>query len=92
MKASDRYNQKRCWVDVYDGPFFKGKLRRLFGPVHIKALGGSVVVGPGARVELRGLRGKADFVMRLEPNRIVADFAKITRGGVISQAELEMVG
>src|SRR5271155_4111639 len=45
-----------CWVDLFEGPWFTGKLRRLYGPAEIhKAaiqdfLAGSMIVGPEAKV------------------------------------------
>ena len=46
-----------CWVDIYSGVGFSGRLRRFRGPLMIPVVGtlaGSVVVGPGAVVSLSG--------------------------------------
>jgi hypothetical protein len=85
MARVDKFDRKRCWVDVYETAHFKGKLRRLFGPVRLKALGGSIVIGPEAHVEVQGQRGKRPFMMKLEANRVVPDVAKAVRGGAIHE-------
>jgi hypothetical protein len=89
MAQGDKYDRNRCWVDVYETAHFKGKLRRLFGPVRIKDLGGSVIVGPEALVEVQGQRGKRPFMMKLEANRVVPDVAKVVRGAAIHEVALK---
>jgi hypothetical protein len=89
MRQDERFDQKRCWIDVYETSYFQGTLRRLFGPVDLKNLpGGSAIVGPEAHVELQVLKGDRPVTVILKPNRIVPDLAKAARGGRIRQATL----
>jgi len=78
-----------CWLDVYESSYFNGKLRRYFGPTEVDRLtGGSVIVGPRARVQvLVHRRGKA-VSMELKPNRIIADLAASLRGATIDSAKV----
>jgi hypothetical protein len=67
-----------CWLDIYEGPWFTGKLRRLRGPGHVQdphhkgRVPGSVIVGPNARVARHDLERCA----ALQPRQIVPEFAK----------------
>ncbi|MGA2581988.1 MAG: hypothetical protein ABSG31_01830 [Tepidisphaeraceae bacterium] len=89
MRQDERFDQKRCWIDVYETPYFQGTLHRHFGPQKMQTLpGGSAIVGPEAHVELQILRGDRPVTVILKPNRIVPDLAKATRGGSIRQVIL----
>jgi hypothetical protein len=71
-----------CWVDLFEGTEFKGKMRRLFGPSAYMRLRNSarnwgipirsVVAGPGAFVHFY-VHGRADSGVWLEPGSRIAD-------------------
>jgi hypothetical protein len=67
-----------CWVDLYEGPWFGGKLRRLRGPADFLKTPQfrSVIVGPQATVvEADKKRGAT-----LRPRQIVPDAGRRFEG------------
>lgn len=71
-------NQEGSWVDVFEGPCFDGRLRRLAlkpsaGHTHRKCVTpiGSMIVGPRAAVELIWGGRKNPATVKLEPGRVL---------------------
>jgi hypothetical protein len=82
-----RYVDETCWFDVFERPYFDGKLNRHFGPIELSSLSAaSVIVGPEAQVEIRGKRGGKPVVVRLGSKKLVPDFKKILKGMKIESA------
>jgi hypothetical protein len=53
MRRIERLSKLNCWMDVFEGSYFEGRMRRLFGPIRIAPLSaGSVIVGPEASAQL----------------------------------------
>ncbi len=93
MSPIFRKSGRDCWVDVYDTSYFGGKLRRIFGPVDLRRMsGGSVIVGPGAKVQVLGRRGQKPVVINLKPNRVVPDLSASLRGSAIQSARVDHPG
>jgi hypothetical protein len=70
-----------CWVDVYDRPWFAGRLRRFRGPAVFRDTGqaGSIVVGPNASlVNLAGGQRVTLKPKQLVPNLAERPWGKIT--------------
>ncbi len=64
------------WVHLFEGKTFCGRGRRLgLGEREKVAKIGSIIVGPGASLEI--LNGKGQEIMKLPPLQLVADFSKI---------------
>lgn len=63
-----------CWVDIYDAPYFGGRLHRVYGPgVFRRTLrAGSVVVGPKAQI----VAAPKGAPLALRPKQLVADLAR----------------
>jgi hypothetical protein len=63
-----------CWLDIYEAPFFGGRLRRVYGPGTFRrgVRAGSLVVGPNARI-MPIAKGETTA---LYPKQLVADLAK----------------
>jgi hypothetical protein len=67
-----------CWLDIYDGPWFSGAVRRLRGPApvlkphHKGRMPGSVIVGPNTLVS----RLDRHACTPLQPSQIIPEFAK----------------
>ncbi len=88
-----RYVDKTCWFDLFDKPYFAGKLRRNFGPVELSGFSAaSAVVGPDAVVEIHGHRTGKQAVVRLEPRRVIADLDAVLRGMKIHSAKIHRSG
>jgi hypothetical protein len=68
-----------CWIDVFEKPWFTGKLKRLRGPGRFGPLAraGSLIVGPTAKV----LHLDAHNRPALQPRQIVPELAKPRTGG-----------
>jgi hypothetical protein len=87
MPRNERNLAKRCWVDVFESSYFEGRMRRIFGPVSVKPPArGSLIVGPAAQVQVRGLRSGRPVLIELKPNQIVPDLAGRLRGAAIKSA------
>ena len=63
-----------CWIDVFEKPWFTGKLKRLRGPGRFGPLNraGSLIVGPTAKV----LHLDAHNRPALQPRQIVPELSK----------------
>lgn len=74
-----------CWVDVFEKPWFAGKLLRLRGPGRFGPVprAGSVIVGPNARL----IRVGEDPGDPLQPRQIIPD-----RLGKLKDFQLTRVG
>jgi hypothetical protein len=79
-----------CWIDLYEGPWFTGKLRRLYGPVelHTAAIDdfrqGSMIVGPEAKVVT-----KHTHTTRLcKPKQLIPDLARFATAGKLEGLEV----
>lgn len=84
-----RRTEKECWLDVYESSYFSGKLRRYFGPTEVARLtGGSVIVGPRAKVQVVGRRGSKPVMIDLKPNKVIPDLAASLRGAQIDSARV----
>jgi hypothetical protein len=84
MKRRDRYSQRQCWMDLFEGDEFMGRMQRIFGPAELKGLKGkSAIVGPKAQVLLEVRRGGKPAVVRLDANRLIPSFAAKVRGAMI---------
>ena len=69
-----------CWVDVYDGPVFEGRLDRFNGPSDSpqsinerKKRIGSIIVGPEARAVVQWRQDNRSQHRTLGPMQIVPD-------------------
>ena len=87
-----------CWVDLYEGPGFRGKHLRLFGPadfVNLRVGGeewgeqvGSLVAGPGAYVQCFDELNFRDSVVWVGANQRVADVADLATEGDLDSVRL----
>ncbi|MGA3068098.1 MAG: hypothetical protein ABSF29_14740 [Tepidisphaeraceae bacterium] len=83
---SRRYNTD-CWLDVYESTHFHGKLRRYIGPAEVPRLAGkSVIVGPGAKVQVIAQRGRKPVLIQLNPNRVIPNLPASLRGAIAQSA------
>lgn len=79
-----------CWVDVYELPWFRGRLRRLRGPGRIDdpqgngASPGSLIVGPAAAVAVLDARRTG----ALRPRQIVPDLARARLAGKLKTFQI----
>lgn len=86
MKQRDEYRQRQCWIDIFEGDQFMGKMRRIFGPAELKKpKARSVIVGPKAHVLLEVRRGAKPTVLRLDANRLIPSLAATVRGARIAK-------
>jgi hypothetical protein len=91
MPPTFRKSGRDCWVDVYDTTYFGGKLRRYFGPIELRRLtGGSVIVGPQAKLQVIARRGQKPVLIDLKPNKIIPDLAASLRGAEIQSARVDL--
>jgi hypothetical protein len=89
MPPITRRADKECWLGVYESSYFSGKLRRFFGPTELPRLsGGSVIVGPKAKVQVVARRGQKVVMIDLKPNRVIADLTLSLRGAQIHSASV----
>jgi len=85
-------SSSECWVDVFEGDYFKGHRRRLQGPQKIRQLQAkSLIVGPKATLVLSTYRGKKKSLVRLDAKRVVPELAKLARGAVFREVIVESV-
>ncbi len=60
------------WVDVFESDYFRGRMRRLFGPLDLNQLqAGSVIVGPRTTLELSVRRRGKQSVVMIQPKKPV---------------------
>jgi hypothetical protein len=87
MEQTDSQPSSQCWVDIFDGDCFMGRMRRLFGPQKLRQLRAkSVIVGPDVTVVLTVRRQGRDSVVKLSPSKVVPDLAATVRGAKIRNA------
>jgi len=87
MSTIERTSHKECWLDVFEQSHFGGKMRRYRGPTQVKRLAAaSLIVGPGAQVQLQGIRRGKPVMIELQPKHLAPDLAKSTRGAAIQLA------
>lgn len=79
-----------CWVDVFDGPVFSGKLRRLRGPAQFRGLEGraispgSLIVGPEAVLVVQ----RTPKPVSLHPKQVIPEVAKTRLAGAIEDFKI----
>jgi|SRR5579862_3233789 hypothetical protein len=87
------------WIDIFSKSFFQGRMQRLRLPSRknkgiydAKELSpiGSVIVGPGAVVEL--IRGGKSANIRLKQGTILTDTSRLTHGKRIQSIHVTSVG
>ena len=79
-----------CWLDIYDGPWFEGRLRRLRGPA-AKCDGRgarSAIVGPCAVV----IHADGSVCKTLQPGKIIPDLVNSPLKGKLSHFSLAVAG
>jgi hypothetical protein len=87
MERKDSPRTLQCWVDVYAADYFRGKMRRLFGPQKLRQLSAkSVIVGPHAMVVLTVRRAGKDVLVKLPPRKAIPSLASTVRGAKIRNA------
>jgi|GEM_PF-4207123 len=99
MHRNRKFSSNLTWVDVYSGPCFQGRIRRLRGdsPKHDgiykgNALPrfGSLIVGPGAVAEFvqRGGSGRICVSQRT----VLADATRLVNGQGLQSLRIAAVG
>lgn len=91
MRKSARRTRIGCWVDVFELPYFQGRMLRLHGPGDFDGVvaergtwpAASMVVGPGAAVMClwRAKTGQDDKWLR--PRGTIADLSGPLEGGTL---------
>jgi hypothetical protein len=100
MNQRDRTGEQ-CWVDIFEETYFGGRLRRYFtdGPreeidlsqIDMDKAGGSLIVGPAARVTVYFRRGNKTMAQELTPKQIVPDVSKLLAKGRIQNVVLREI-
>jgi len=80
-----------CWVDLYSGTYFAGRLKRIYGPGRIRvARIGSLIVGPEAWVVPTG-RGRGVNLRPFRSRRIIPDLDTLWRKGKLKSLKVVRV-
>jgi hypothetical protein len=91
MRRIERLSKLNCWMDVFEGSYFEGRMRRLFGPIRIAPLSaGSVIVGPEASAQLIAQRrgpGR-QVIVRFPPKTLVPNLSLSLHGASLQSALL----
>ncbi len=70
-----------CWIDVFEKPWFDGKMKRLHGPGRFGPLDevGSIIVGPAARV----MNVDVPMSQAFKPKQLVPEMTMPKTGGKV---------
>ncbi len=89
MRTLDRFLSRQCWVDFFEGTYFLGRMRRVFGPVDVGEFSAqSMIVGPDARVELQACRDGKAVTLKFHPRRLIPNLCVATNGAKIKSAKV----
>jgi hypothetical protein len=76
-------------MDVFEGSYFGGRMRRLIGPIRIAPLSaGSVIVGPeaSAQITVRRRGPGRQVIVQFPPKTLVPNLSSSLRGGTLESA------
>jgi hypothetical protein len=91
MRRIDRLARLNCWMDVFEGSYFEGRMRRLFGPIRVAPLSaGSMIVGPEASAQLIAQRRSPgrQVIVRFPPRTLVPNLTLSLHGASLQSALL----
>ena len=87
-------NTDGCWIDLFEKPWFGGRLRRLRGPAEFNeanlegAEPGSMILGPDALVMQIDQKSLAGF----RPRQIIPELDKLSIAGKLKAFHLQRAG